>query len=96
MPAIYDSLLAKIATWAPTRDQAIARMERALGEFSATGPGIRTTASFLRRVLADEQFRRGAYDTGMVTRLLGDAGVRAREDAGPARQASGNDAQEET
>jgi len=73
MPATYDSLLAKVITWAPTRDQAIARMERALGEFHATGPGICTTAEFLRRVLADEEFRSGAHDTGLVSRVLGEA-----------------------
>ena len=70
MPAIYDPLLAKVITWAPTRDQAIARMERALDEFQATGPGICTTAGFLRRVLADEEFRSGTHDTGLVSRML--------------------------
>jgi acetyl-CoA carboxylase biotin carboxylase subunit len=73
MPAIYDSLLAKVLTWAPTRAQAIARMERALDEFEATGPGICTTAGFLRRVLADEEFRSGGHDTGLVARLAGEA-----------------------
>jgi acetyl-CoA carboxylase biotin carboxylase subunit len=73
MPAIYDSLLAKVLTWAPTRDQVIARMERALDEFEATGPGICTTAGFLRRVLADEEFRSGGHDTGLVARLAGEA-----------------------
>jgi acetyl-CoA carboxylase, biotin carboxylase subunit len=70
MPAIYDPLLAKIITWAPTRDEAIARMQRALSEFRASGPGIRTTCGFLRRVLDDEQFRAGTHDTGLVLRLL--------------------------
>lgn len=74
MPAIYDPLLAKVITWAPTRYQAIARMERALDEFEATGPGIRTTAGFLRHVLADEEFRSGTHDTGLVSRLLGEDG----------------------
>jgi acetyl-CoA carboxylase, biotin carboxylase subunit len=73
MPAIYDPLLAKVIAWAPTRDLAIARMRRALEEFQATGAGIRTTAGFLRRVLADEQFRSGTHDTGLVARLLGGA-----------------------
>ena len=31
--ADYDSLLAKVVVWAPTRDEALARMDRALGEF---------------------------------------------------------------
>ncbi|HEX5120996.1 MAG TPA: acetyl-CoA carboxylase biotin carboxylase subunit [Pseudonocardiaceae bacterium] len=69
MPAIYDSLLAKVLCWGDTREQAIARMERALTEFRATGPGVRTTAGFLRRVLADDEFRSGTYDTGLVARL---------------------------
>ncbi|HEV2780503.1 MAG TPA: acetyl-CoA carboxylase biotin carboxylase subunit [Actinophytocola sp.] len=71
VPAIYDPLLAKVITWAPTRDEAMARMDRALDEFRATGPGIRTTAGFLRRVLANGEFRSGVYDTGLVARVLG-------------------------
>lgn len=77
MPAIYDPLLAKIIVWAPTRDQAIARMERALDEFHAAGPGVCTTDDFLRRVLADPEFRAGTHDTGLVARLLA---ARAAED----------------
>lgn len=73
MPAIYDSLLAKVIAWAPTREEAIVRMERALGEFEISGHGVATTADFLRRVLADAQFRSGRHDTGLVARLLGDA-----------------------
>jgi acetyl-CoA carboxylase, biotin carboxylase subunit len=63
-------LLAKVITWAPTRDQAIARMQRALDEFQATGPGIRTTREFLREVLADREFRSGGYDTSLVARMV--------------------------
>jgi acetyl-CoA carboxylase biotin carboxylase subunit len=78
MPAIYDSLLAKVITWAPTRAEAIARMERALSEFEVSGPGLATTAGFLRRVLADAEFRAGEHDTGLVARLLdGPAGEAA-------------------
>jgi acetyl-CoA carboxylase biotin carboxylase subunit len=77
MPAIYDSLLAKVIAWAPTRDEALARMRRALGEFEARGPGITTTARFLQRVLADEEFRSGSHNTELVSRLLG-AGAAGR------------------
>jgi acetyl-CoA carboxylase biotin carboxylase subunit len=70
MPASYDSLLAKVIVWAPTRDQAIARMDRALDELEVTGPGISTTAGFLRRVLADKRFRRGEHTTDVVARLV--------------------------
>lgn len=84
VPAIYDSLLAKVLSWAPTRDQAIARMERALDEFNATGHGIRTTAGFLRRVLTAEEFRSGSHDTGLVARLLGETAERPLTSSEPA------------
>jgi acetyl-CoA carboxylase biotin carboxylase subunit len=76
VPAIYDSLLAKLLTWAPTREEAIARMDRALAEFRVTGPGVHTTTPFLRRVLADERFATGTHDTTIVDRLLGRPGQR--------------------
>lgn len=46
-------------------------MERALEELRAEGPGVRPTAGFLRRVPADERFRSGSCDTGLVERLTG-------------------------
>ncbi|WP_250291284.1 ATP-binding protein [Frankia sp. CiP1_Cm_nod1] len=66
----YDSLLAKVIVWAPRRDEAIARADRALAEFEVAGPGVRTTIPFLRRVLADEEFASGRYATSLVDRLL--------------------------
>ncbi len=69
----YDSLLAKVITWAPDRDQALARMERALAEFDVAGPGVATTISFLQQVIADGEFRKGRHSTDLVGRLLGKA-----------------------
>ncbi|WP_405108272.1 acetyl-CoA carboxylase biotin carboxylase subunit [Micromonospora sp. NBC_01405] len=66
----YDSLLAKVAVWAPERELALDRLERALGEFDIGGPGVRTTIPFVRRVLDDAAFRKGRYSTGLVDRLL--------------------------
>ncbi|MFY1636344.1 acetyl-CoA carboxylase biotin carboxylase subunit [Solwaraspora sp. WMMB335] len=66
----YDSLLAKVVVWAPERELALNRMERALGEFVVSGPGLRTTIPFLRRVLDDATFRKGRYSTTLVNRLL--------------------------
>jgi acetyl-CoA carboxylase biotin carboxylase subunit len=74
MPSSYDSLLAKLLTWAPTREQALARMDRALAEFRVSGAGVRTTIPFLRRVLADERFAAGTHDTTIVDRLTGRPG----------------------
>lgn len=66
----YDSLLAKVVVWAPDRDLALNRMERALHEFDVAGPGVHTTIPFVRRVLDDAGFRKGRYSTGLVERLL--------------------------
>jgi acetyl-CoA carboxylase biotin carboxylase subunit len=66
----YDSLLAKVIVWAPDRELALDRMERALGEFDVAGPGVQTTIPFLRQVLDDPWFRKGHYSTGLVDSLL--------------------------
>jgi acetyl-CoA carboxylase, biotin carboxylase subunit len=68
----YDSLLAKVAVWAPDRASALDRLERALGEFDIAGPGVRTTIPFVRRVLDDAAFRKARHTTGLVDRLLAD------------------------
>jgi acetyl-CoA carboxylase biotin carboxylase subunit len=66
----YDSLLAKVVVWAPDREQALDRMDRALAEFDVSGPGLRTTIPFLRRVLLDPDFRKARHSTALVDRLL--------------------------
>ena len=68
VPMEYDPLLAKLAVWAGTRDEAIARMSRALGEYFIGG--IRTNLDFFRRLLDDPQFREGRIDTGFIERFL--------------------------
>ncbi|MGP3922144.1 acetyl-CoA carboxylase biotin carboxylase subunit [Streptomyces sp. 8N616] len=75
----YDSLLAKTVVWAPDREQALARMDRALEEFRVEGHGVRTTIGFLRRALAHPEFRAAAHTTGLVGKLLGGEKNRADE-----------------
>jgi acetyl-CoA carboxylase biotin carboxylase subunit len=70
IPPFYDSLIAKLIVWAPTRDAAIERMDRALGEFQIDGRGVKTTIPFHRRVLADERFRAGDVSTNFLERFL--------------------------
>ena len=60
----YDSLLCKVITWGRDRPEAIARMSRALAEFEVEG--IETTVGMHRRLLADPEFQRGAYDTAWL------------------------------
>ena len=64
----YDSLLAKVIVHADDRPRAIARLQRALGEYVIEG--IRTNIPFHRAALVDEGFVRGDYDTRLVERLL--------------------------
>lgn len=64
VPPFYDSLLGKLIVWGRDREEAAARMERALTETVITG--LPQTVSFLRDVIADERFRAAAYDTGFI------------------------------
>ncbi len=57
VPPHYDSLLSKLVVWAETRNEAIARMQRALGEYEIEG--ITTTIPFHQRLLNHEGFIRG-------------------------------------
>jgi acetyl-CoA carboxylase, biotin carboxylase subunit len=66
----YDSLIAKLIVWAPDRERAIYRMERALSEFQVSGHGVRTTIPFHQRVLAHPVFRRGEVFTDFIERHL--------------------------
>ncbi len=64
VPIDYDPLLAKLAAWGPTRDRAIARLDRALAEYSIAG--IRTNIAFFREILADPELRAGRLSTGFL------------------------------
>ncbi|MFD7668952.1 acetyl/propionyl/methylcrotonyl-CoA carboxylase subunit alpha [Streptomyces sp. NPDC059788] len=70
IPPDYDSLLAKVIVWAPTREQAIARADRALAEFVVEGPGVATTIPLLRRLLAQPDFVRARHSTGFVEAVM--------------------------
>jgi len=64
----YDSLVAKLIVWADTREMAIVRMQRALGEYVVEG--IKTNIAFHKRVLAHPAFLAGKYDTRIVEQIL--------------------------
>ena len=68
IPPNYDSLIAKIIAWAPTRQEAIARMERALRE--TVIEGVKTTVPFHLKVLDNAFFRRGAVYTNFIARRM--------------------------
>jgi acetyl-CoA carboxylase biotin carboxylase subunit len=64
VPPHYDSLLCKVITHAPTRDEAADRMIAALGELVCEG--VPTTASMHRQILASADFRNNRYDTSSI------------------------------
>ncbi|MEX2204787.1 MAG: acetyl-CoA carboxylase biotin carboxylase subunit [Myxococcota bacterium] len=78
----YDPLISKLICWGRDRDEAIARMRRALGEFVVRG--IKTSLPLHRRVLANEKFLSGSYDTSLLeaeglTTAPGEASASAEE-----------------
>ncbi len=68
IPTFYDSLIAKVIAWAPTRDEAIVRMQRALEE--TVIEGVKTTIPFHLKVLDNAFFKRGAVYTNFIARRM--------------------------
>jgi acetyl-CoA carboxylase biotin carboxylase subunit len=64
IPPYYDSLIAKVIAWGQDRDEAIARMRRALSEMRIEG--VHTTIPFHIRLLDDARFRTGDVHTRFV------------------------------
>lgn len=63
IPPYYDSMVAKLIVHADTREKAIAKMHRALGEFVVEGPGIKTTIPFHEKLMENEVFKSGKFNT---------------------------------
>jgi acetyl-CoA carboxylase biotin carboxylase subunit len=61
VPPYYDSMIAKLIVHARTRELAIARMQRALEMMVIEG--IKTTIPLHRKIMADENFRKGNFST---------------------------------
>ncbi|HYT87296.1 MAG TPA: acetyl-CoA carboxylase biotin carboxylase subunit [Gemmataceae bacterium] len=66
VPPNYDSLLAKLLVYQPTRAEALACMRRALGEFVVEG--VKTTIPRHREILNQSAFIEGRVDTGFIER----------------------------
>lgn len=61
IPPYYDSMIAKVIAYGSTRDEAIARMKRALSEFIVEG--VHTTIPFHLKLLENEKFIEGQFNT---------------------------------
>ena len=63
-------MIAKLIVWAEDRDKAIARMQRALGEYAITG--VKTTIPLHEKILDNAFFRKGeVYTNFLQRRILG-------------------------
>ena len=69
VPTIYDSMVGKLIVYAEDREKAIAKMHRALSEFKVTG--IRTTISFHKKMMENEDFINNDFDTKYLERYQG-------------------------
>jgi acetyl-CoA carboxylase, biotin carboxylase subunit len=68
IPPYYDSLVAKLVVHGKDRNEAILRMRRALSMFVIEG--IQTSVSLHDRILCDEDFVAGKFDTTFLNKLL--------------------------
>jgi len=64
IPPYYDSMIAKLICKAQTREECIKKMIRALDEFIVEG--IKTTVPFHKKLMQDENFIKGNFDTGFL------------------------------
>ncbi|HVA16616.1 MAG TPA: acetyl-CoA carboxylase biotin carboxylase subunit [Candidatus Dormibacteraeota bacterium] len=68
VPADYDPMLGKLLAWGSDREEALARMRRALDEYHVGG--IKTNIRLFCRILADPEFVRGEIHTKWLDELL--------------------------
>ncbi len=67
VPSQYDSLIAKLIVHAKNREEAIARMRRALDEFVVEG--IKTTIPFHKKVFSHPDFLKGNFNTDFIEKM---------------------------
>jgi acetyl-CoA carboxylase biotin carboxylase subunit len=79
VPIDYDPLLAKLIGYGTDREQAIARLTRALDECFVGG--IKTNISLFRRILRDPDFHAAKLDTGFLDRMLKRAESKSEDSA---------------
>jgi acetyl-CoA carboxylase, biotin carboxylase subunit len=69
IPMHYDPLICKLISWGKTRQEAIARMRRALYEYKITG--VKTNIKFLERIMDVPDFIEGRYNTHFIEKNSG-------------------------
>jgi len=77
IPVHYDPMISKLVVWGEDRKAALARMRRALDEYTVRG--IETNLAFHRRCFRHAAFVEGDYDTGFIARNAAELAPRADE-----------------
>ncbi len=68
IPIYYDPIISKLVAWGKDRQEAVARMKRALGEYIVAG--VKTTIPFHIRVMNNPHFLEGTFDTNFIDTLF--------------------------
>ena len=64
IPSYYDSMIAKLIVYGTSRNEAIAKLKRALEEFVIEG--VTTNIDFVFEIIKNPDFIRGNYDTSFI------------------------------
>src|SRR3954451_14222430 len=92
IPADFDSMIAKLIAYGPTRDDALARLRRALMDTTVVIEGGTTNKSFLLQLLDRPEVIEGSADTGWIDRERSHGGLSEHGPGGVALVAAGIDA----
>ncbi|HWJ10922.1 MAG TPA: carboxyl transferase domain-containing protein, partial [Nocardioides sp.] len=98
IPADFDSMIAKVIAWGADRDQALARLRRAMGETTVVIEGGATNKSFILDLLDQPEVTTGAprwADTGWIDRVRGEGRLQAARHSGVALVAAAIEAYDE-
>jgi len=95
IPADFDSMIAKIIAYGRTRDEALARLRRAMAETTVVIDGGATNKSFILDLLDQPEVVDGSADTGWIDRVRGEGRLVSHRHSGIALVAAGIEGYEE-
>lgn len=95
IPADFDSMIAKIIAWGRDRDEALARLRRAMAETTVVIEGGSTNKGFILDLLDAPEVIDGSADTGWIDRVRAEGRLVAHRHSGIALVAAGIEAYED-
>jgi acetyl/propionyl-CoA carboxylase alpha subunit/acetyl-CoA carboxylase carboxyltransferase component len=95
IPADFDSMIAKIISHGRNREEALARLRRAMGETTVVIEGGATNKGFILDLLDQPEVVDGTADTGWIDRARGEGRLVAHQHSGVALVVAGIEAYEE-